>query len=163
MNLNLFNHIYESHWYRLFKTAKRHLQTQDAEDAVSYTLIKLWENDPYCKDENDLGGWLFKTLKRRILDIKIRNTRRTYLDIEHFDFEYSQKQIELFEIDGEVLRYLLILIKTFTEQEKKIFDLYFLKQLPVGEISRILKTRPQTISNQLVTLRRKLNTRGQAP
>lgn len=157
MNLNLFNHIYENYWYRLFKVAQRHLQIQDAEDAASYTLIKLWENDPYCKDENDLGGWLFKTLKRRIFDIRKRNIRRTYFDIENFDFEYNQKEIELFEIEGEVLRYLSILMKTFSEQERKVFDLYFIKQLPVGEISHILKSRPQTVSNQLVALRRKLN------
>lgn len=157
MSPNNFNLIYEKYWYILLKYAKKILQQQDAEDAVSYTLTKFWEHSPQCRGDEELRAWLFFTLKHRTIDIHARNKRKDYLDISNFDIEYTQKEIELLGIEKEVLHYVTILIKTFTEQEKKIFDLHFLKQLPSKEIGRILKTKPQTVSNQLVTLRRKIN------
>lgn len=156
MSLKSFNHIYKSYWYILLKYASRSLQPQDAEDAVSYTLTKFWEHSPECMGDEELRAWLFTTIKHRILDIKIRNTRRIYLDITTFDFEYTQKEIELIEIEQEVLTYLTVLLKTLTTKEREVFDLYFLKQLPVGEISTILNRKPQTISNQLQAIHKKL-------
>lgn len=152
-----FNHLYKKYWYILLKFASKSLQPQDAEDAVSYTLVKLWQKDLEYDGVNELRSWLFITLKRRILDIKKMSFRHQVDDLADFDIEYTQKEIELFEIEQQVLNYLTVILKSFTPKEKEVFDLYFFKQLSIGEIIILLKSSPQTISNQIYAIRQKLN------
>lgn len=160
MTENEFNYIFDKYRMAIFNFVNKMLHnTFEAEEVTSLVFIKLWESQPKLETDLKTKAWLFISAKNRTFDkIKVNATRKKFeaeMAITELT-EDDQLDIETAEIHAIVMKKILTIIKSYTKQEQIVFDLHFLKGLTAPEIGIILKTKPQTVHNQLTTLRHKL-------
>lgn len=158
-----FNSIYKRHWWTVFNFAKKELKELEdwhyVEEVTSEVFINLWKSQPEFEDEKKIRAWLYVATKRQVIDL-MRIYNHHYmepLDYSYYELTYEdEEEMVRLEIASEVFSQVIEIIKRYTEREKQIFNLHFLHELPVGKVAEILKTKPQTISNQLLTLKKRL-------
>ena len=161
MTTTEFTAIYDHHFWAVFNFAKHRLADLHdwyyAEEVTSYVFIHLWNAQPFFEDEKSVKAWLMQATVRRVIDVvrelkrkpTDRLTREEYViaDMDEFD---------RLEIESEVLRIVAQLVAGYAERDRQIYDLHFRQGFPAGKVAEILKTKQQTVSNQLVTLRKKI-------
>lgn len=160
MKANEFNIIFDQYRMSIFNFVNKMIKDKyDAQDITSLIFIKMWQTQPVFLTDDKTKAWLFITAKRKALDyIKHRNL----VSIEPIsDDEYNLpdsdfNQIELPETHALVLNKIIAAIKHYTQQEQVVFDLHYVQGLKAGDISKILKSKPQTVRNQLSTIKNKI-------
>lgn len=162
MTILEFNNIYNKHWYTVFNFAKTRINSSDwfyAEEITSHVFIKLWQKQPEFENERYLKQWLYTSTQRKVIDTirsqQLRPTTPLTWDINNWD-SLDEEEISRLELEREIMQYVINVLKSYTDRENQIFRLHFLQGLSAGKIAKILKTGQQTVSNQLLTLKKKL-------
>lgn len=155
-----FNIIFNDYRIPLFNFVNKMIKDRyQAEDITSLVFIKMWETQPFFLTEEKTKAWLFITAKRKALDYIKHRDLISMEPISEDEFELADDdliQIQLLEIHAIVLNKILDLIKQYTQQEQIVFDLHYIQGLKPSDISRILKSKPQTVRNQLTVIRNKI-------
>lgn len=155
-----FNTIFHKYRMTIFYYAYKLLQdTHEAEEITSLVFIKLWESKPILLTEEKTRAWLYISARQKAIDlIRVNQHRKQRETIWAYDqpSDPSQDEIDSLEIHSLVMLKVIALIKSYTAQERVIFNLHFLQALPPREIADILKSKPQTVKNQLVSIRKKI-------
>src|SRR5574344_2145831 len=118
----MFEQIFDQYNRLLYVLAYRYLKSNDeAEDAVQYTFMKLWEQRDNIDSEKSVKSLLVTILKNHILnEIKHRNI------IIEKNYEISQtntnKNYDFVDIveETDLKSYLLKIIKGLTKKKKKV-------------------------------------------
>lgn len=161
MTTKEFELIYQKHWWAVFSYAKsrltRFVDWYYAEEVTAQVFAKLWITQPKFENDKNIKSWLYTTASRKVIDmIRVEGHRHIEkLSVEEYMIP-TNEDVEKAEIESEVISGVLAIIKQYSQREQQIFDLHYIKELPAGKIAEILKTKPQTVSNQLLTLKRKI-------
>lgn len=162
MTTKEFERIYNQYWWHVFSFAKSKLDTLVdwfyPQEVTAEVFIQLWRSQPEFKEEKNIKAWLFMTANSRIIDVIRKESRYEIGPLSVEEYRLYENDWDRCEIENEVLKSILDIVKTFHQREQQIFDLHYLKELPAGKIAQILKTSQQTVSNQLSTLKKKLKT-----
>lgn len=119
---------------------------QDAEDAVSETMIKYIEKNPAFKDKEHEKAWLIRTAKNKSIDILRK--RNIYSDANAAEL---QKNVS-FDCSETILSALMSLPEKF----RIVLTLYYVEEYPIKIIAQIIQKTPSAVKMRLQKGRRML-------
>ena len=103
-----------------------------AEDLVSETVLKAYENFSGLKDHSKLKSWLYKILYNQFVSMYRKNIRR--------------KEVNIIETDGDSFSLFEKLITTGTEDPEKSF----LQKLTTASVQKAIEELPLIFKQALV-------------
>lgn len=144
-----FKVLYQRYWKKLYISACKRVDADDAKDIVQDVMLSLWKrkNDITIDSDEDLSRYLYSALRYRIISYYAFSNSTVQIP-EWFDqpvhssFESSFDVRKLKDlIDGEVDR--------MPERMQQIYQLSREEDLSVTDIASQLNLSEQTVRNQL--------------
>lgn len=138
-----YNDLIEKYGDSMFRCAFAYCQNrQDAEDVVQEVFGKLLNKQPDFKDENHEKAWLLRvtinTSKNHLRSFWRRKVELT--DEEIIIYEENDKNERVSEIWA--------LVNELPEKYRIVIELYFVENLSIKEIAKILNKNVSTIGTQ---------------
>jgi RNA polymerase sigma-70 factor (family 1) len=158
-----FKAIFNEHYRALWHFANLLIRDRwEADDIVVESFLKLWKLRANFDSTQNIRAFLYITVRNSCFNylkrVKVRqysHKELLYLNGESTDVDLEQIA-DCKIIESEVLREIILEIKSLPPQMKKIFELIFLKGLSTEEISKQLKLSHATIRVQKAKAVRKL-------
>lgn len=157
-----FTMVYMEYHKRLYSFACHYLGDRyQAEDAIQWLFLRLWENRQGLNEQMSLKSYLFTSLKNHILNL-LRDGKREALRQERFlrEKEETEDSAILQQLDEEELRKRLsAAISTLSPQKRKICELKLEGNLSNGEIAELLQISVNTVKYQYNQIIKELRNR----
>lgn len=157
-----FTMVYMEYHKRLYSFACHYLGDRyQAEDAIQWLFLRLWENRQGLNEQMSLKSYLFTSLKNHILNL-LRDGKREALRQERFlrEKEETEDSAILQQLDEEELRKrLAAAISTLSPQKRKICELKLEGNLSNGEIAELLQISVNTVKYQYNQIIKELRNR----
>lgn len=143
-----------------YETALRIVRSpEEAEEATQEAFLKAWTALPRFREEARFSTWLYRIVTRSALDrirgMKLRRERETGLEPAHLESLPSPVD------EGKRMTDLMLLERILEElspESRAVVTLYYLRDLPVDEVAKILDMPAGTVKTHLhrsrATLRR---------
>lgn len=145
----MFEQIFDQYNRLLYVLAYRYLKSNDeAEDAVQYTFMKLWEQRDNIDSEKSVKSLLVTILKNHILnEIKHRNIiiEKNY-EISQAGVSEDYDFVDIVE-ETDFRSYLLKIIKDLPQQQKKVCLLKIQKGMSNQEIAENMNISVPTVKS----------------
>lgn len=150
-NVAAFDELYNRYWEVLFDIACKKLHDKDdAKDIVHDLFLQLWNNRTSLNVYKSFSGFLFISLKNKIID-----KQRLVISRLKKNSEIGKTQSELHDTVTEQLYYNEL--NTFLNQQinllpEKMREIYLLSReegLSINQIADRLLLSPQTVKNQI--------------
>lgn len=146
LNIDVVIDEYSKYVYKIIEnTVGDSLPFCDKEEIVSDTFYLLWKNS--SKINTNLKSYL-ATIARNCSYAKLRNTKTNFEYIDETQQSTSADFTELLSIKEK--------INTLTQEEKSLFELFYLEGLKIKEISKLLEINIGNLKIRLYRLRKKL-------
>lgn len=121
---------------------------EEIQEAISNTVIIVFEKITTLKKEEFFKTWLIRILINECYKIYNQNKKIVYLDnYTENNLSYEDKYVD-FEVRN--------MIKSLDHELREIVVLYYLEDISVSEISKILKIPEGTVKSRLHRAREKL-------
>ena len=135
---------------------------EDARDAVQELFTSLWTRGPHLTDGTNLAGYLYVTVKNKVLDqIAQKKVRANYLESLAVFMEENQDSTIEALTQKELLLALDAEIERLPAKMKAIFEMRIRQHLSYKEIADELdisdKTVKKQVSNAIAILKPKLS------
>ncbi|MGI6499897.1 MAG: RNA polymerase sigma factor [Anaerostipes sp.] len=124
--------------------------TQDAEDAVSESILKAYEKLDTLRFKSKFKSWFFQILRNECLKI-IKQKNKQGLTYDGIVPEQVVPDDKM-ECDEDLSLYLL----NIKEEYREVLILYYYEEFSVSEISKILKIPNGTVKSRLSRGRSKI-------
>lgn len=150
-NEDAFRQLFDKYWHDLYKIAvKRVNSTEDVKDILQDVFLSLWNNIIEIKINDSLGGYLYVTLRNKILNhYHKQDTRLKALAYQHFTAVESENQAWINLHTREIQQFISQQLTQMPPQMKQIYLLSREEHLTNAEIAELMGLAPQTIKNQL--------------
>ena len=146
-----FTMVYMEYHKRLYGFAFHYLGDRyQAEDAIQWLFLRLWENRQLLNEQMNLKSYLFTSLKNYVLNL-LRDGKREALRQQQFVLEKEETEDNslLLHLDEEELRKrLTAAIATLSPQKRKICELKLEGNLSNAEIAGLLQISVNTVKFQ---------------
>lgn len=122
-------------------------------DSIQDLFLKLWKNREHLNRVEVVRPYLFKALRRQIID-NLRWTSR-YINMEEitddfFEIEYSQEDFLVKEqMDKETGEKLVSLLNTLTNRQKEAIYLRYFQGYDFETVSEIMSMNVQSVRNTI--------------
>ena len=131
----------------------------EAEDLVNVVFMKVYDKLSTFQDYSSFGGWLRILTNRTAIDYLRELKNLTYapegadskISDTPMDVDYGQSEVDRLTYDQVVTAF-----KQFPEDVRKVFELFYVKNLKVDEISEITGIPVGTVKSHLSRKRKKL-------
>jgi RNA polymerase sigma-70 factor (family 1) len=157
-----FGEIYKRYWSVMYMHALKMLrQKEDARDAVQELFTSLWRKGPQLTHDTNLAGYLYITVKNKVLDqIAQKKVRAGHLEsLAHFLEEHRDSTTEAIT-QKELMSALDREIEQLPPKMKAIFNMRIKGHLSYKAIAEELnisdKTVKKQVSNAIAILKPKL-------
>ncbi|MEP7256963.1 MAG: RNA polymerase sigma-70 factor [Flavitalea sp.] len=150
-NEEAFRMLFDKYWNDLYKiAAKRISSAEDIKDLLQDVFLSLWNNIREVKVADSLGGYLYVSLRNKILNYyQKKDTRLKALAIHPFKAAQSENQAWINLQTRELQLFISQQVARMPPQMKQIYLLSREEQLTNAEIAELLALAPQTVKNQL--------------
>ncbi|MHC4849618.1 MAG: RNA polymerase sigma factor [Planctomycetota bacterium] len=145
---DLLAHLDDLQRWARQRTADPHL----AEDLVQETMVQALARLPELRDENKLGGWLFRIAERRLID-SYRRARLVELPLladpaipAPDDFAREPPRLEL----------LRVAVRRLPPTLRKAVRLHYLEERSVADVAQALGTTISGVKSRLYRARRRM-------
>lgn len=159
-----FRVVYNYYWPIMYSHALRMLQHEvDAEDITQELFVSFYGQLARLNDECSIGGWLFVTLRNKIIN-HIRNLRNQRRHIENWTTQERRferrgtsplEDLQLKELEALFDRE----VQQMPERMRKIFEMSRKEYLSHKEIAVRLKISDKTVKTQVNNALRILRSR----
>lgn len=158
-----FNTLYRRYKPFVESVLFQYLRDMDeAKDIANIVFLKVYDKLSTFTAYNSFGGWLRIIANHTAVDY-LRETRNKRLVLEDEGDRLSLKNVQISAEDDLVnhLTYKQVVaeFEKLPEVTRKIFELFYVDNLPVKKISKALKIPTGTIKSTLSRTRRKLKTK----
>ena len=143
--------MYEKYWNDLYRIAYRRLSShEDVKDILQDTFISLWKNIDHLTTTESLGGYLYTSLKNKILDHYEKNrVRLRKIMKQPFCPVGSEEEIYSTLCTKELQIVIRQIIDGMPEKMREIYLLSRKENFTNNEIAALLTLDIQTIKNQI--------------
>jgi RNA polymerase sigma-70 factor (ECF subfamily) len=146
-----FKKIFEKYWGDLYIIAYRRLPfEEEIKDILQEVFISLWRNIHKISVDDNLGGYLYTSLRNKIFNYYEKNKVRMKITLSQ-SFNPVQSEADVYSsINSKEIREIIRL--AVAEMPAKMQQIYLLskeEQLTNQEIAALLALAPQTIKNQI--------------
>lgn len=135
----------------LFYARQYLVNKQDAEDIVNEVYIKFCENIDMIDTEKNIMNWLIKVTKNMALDYNKKYKLRNIDSIE--DCQGHNLRTESHLEDRIIIK---DCIMGLNEEEQKLFYLYYIEELTMREIAKIINKSKSMVCKDIKKLNTKL-------
>lgn len=145
----VFSDMYQKYFVLVYHYAKRFLEsTQEIEDIVSESFIKLWERLKLFSNSNGVRAFLLTTTKNACLNqVKISgNVQKREAFFASFQ-ESAESTITKEEVTGELFQYIFDEIAKLPTREREVFTLSYLHNKTNNQIADLLDINNQSVRN----------------
>lgn len=149
-------HMYQDYVYSVcFSVLKT---KHESEEAAQDTFIKLYKSIVKYNSTAKFSTWLYSIAYRTSIDHYRK--RKNLIDIDEVDYALAGKEDGTEEnIEQQDLsRVLKMAIQELPDEERKVISLFYLEELTVKEIQKILMLKESNIKVKLFRARKKLHT-----
>lgn len=125
---------------------------EDAEEVVQDIFLYILEHPEKINPRMNFKGFLFTVARTKAFDLMARRK----LDEKYYNhrqlqpIEYNLPPDEKVMTD-ELSLFITLYIENMPPQRKRVFEMSRLEGMSIGEISKALNLRPQTVKNYLQT------------
>lgn len=157
-HVDLFSIITERYFDKIFRYAtKMHFgDTHEAEDSTAETFYKAYRFINSYNAAIPFSAWLYRVAKNTIIDTLRKHKRQPNISLE----TYIQTHDEFSdpELKNVVNEKLIIdtFLKYVDEEERSLLTLYYLEDVPLGEISDLYKIKENTIAVKIKRAKEKI-------
>jgi RNA polymerase sigma-70 factor (ECF subfamily) len=158
-----FAEIYQRHWTVMYAHALKMLNNEeDARDAIQDLFATLWTKSKDIQSTINISGYLFVTLKNKIIDlIHHRRSEAKYLDsLAAFAVDHTNETLAALT-EKELMEALDLEIQQLPPKMKVIFEMRVKQHKSYKEIAEALdisdKTVKKQVSNAIKIIKPKLN------
>ncbi len=146
-----FEKLYERYWHDLYKIAYRRLSSEeDVKDVLQETFISLWKNIHHISVDENIGGYLYTSLRNKIFNYyEKKQVRLKTLMSQPFHPVESEDQVYSLLHTKELKLAIREIIRDMPPKMKEIYLLSKEEQLTNAEIAGMLLLAPQTVKNQI--------------
>ena len=146
-----FRKLYERYWHDLYKIASRRLPSEeDVKDVLQETFISLWKNIHHISVDENIGGYLYTSLRNKILNYyDKKQVRLKILMNQPFHPVESEEAIYDLLNTKELKLAIRAIVTDMPPRMKEIYHLSKEEQLTNAEIACLLLLAPQTVKNQI--------------
>ena len=114
--------------------------SEDANDAVSESILKAYENFHTLRQKNKFKPWILKIVHNTSVEIIRKNS--------HFTSFYDECQCKNTDnTDTEIT--LKIAVMSLKQPYRTVIELYYYEDMKLNEIAQITDTNPVTVRKQL--------------
>ncbi|MDE6632590.1 MAG: sigma-70 family RNA polymerase sigma factor [Muribaculaceae bacterium] len=128
----------------------------DASDAVQDAMSSLWQRHIELLIPDDAVAFCCKTVRNACVDILRRNSKRYFDNIEDVKMLPSLSDTDSSVEYSSARQFILKLLSTFKEKQRKILVLNIFSQLSANEISKIMGESEENIRTILCRGRKKI-------
>ena len=128
----------------------------DASDAVQDAMSSLWQRHNELLIPDDTIAFCNKTIRNTCIDILRRNSKRYFDNLEDANFQPSLSDTDSYAEYNSARKFILELLSTFKEKQRKILLLNIFSQLSANEISKIMGESEENIRTILCRGRKKI-------
>lgn len=157
-----FTMVYMEYHKQLYSFACHYLGDRyQAEDAIQWLFLRLWENRQLLNEQMSLKSYLFTSLKNHILNL-LRDGKREAFRQEQFlrEKEETEDSSVLQQLDEEEVRQrLTAAISTLSPQKRRICELKLEGTLSNAEIAELLQISVNTVKFQYNQIIKELRSR----
>ncbi|MBC7888254.1 MAG: sigma-70 family RNA polymerase sigma factor [Ferruginibacter sp.] len=146
-----FRKLYERYWKDLYKIACRRLPSEeDVKDVLQETFISLWKNLHHISVQDNIGGYLYTSLRNKIFNYYERKQLRFKTLMNQPFYPVESENLIYSVLDTKELKVAIsAIIKEMPSKMKEIYLLSKEEQLTNAEIANLLLLAPQTVKNQI--------------
>lgn len=155
-----FNTIYNKYKGFVDHVVFQYLKDMDeSKDVANIVFLKVYEKLSTFKAYDSFGGWLRIIANRTAIDY-LRETKHDPLAIDNFDARLalndsiSSDETDL--VNRMTFEQITKVFDQFSEQVKKVCELFYVENLTVEQISKALRIPTGTIKSHLSRTRSKL-------
>jgi RNA polymerase sigma-70 factor (ECF subfamily) len=159
-NQAAFSGIFHQYYPFLMVFARRFVPFETAQDLLSETFIKLWQQKGSFASEAQLYQWLKITVRNGALNL-LRQQKNTDARQQQLLSQLEDRYEEAFfqsEIETSLFTRIFAEINSLPPQQQKILRLFFLEGKDNAAIARELSISVQAVKNQKVTALKALRT-----
>ncbi len=145
-----FSAIYRHYYFQVYQFAKRWLsERKDAEDVTADTFVKLWDRRQSFENVDNLGGFLYLTVRNACFDLLRRRQLRTLKEEEVLRQFQDDKETDFTvqQVREEFFRLIYTKVDGMPPKMKEVFLLSYRDGLKPAEIARQLNLSVNTIGN----------------
>ncbi|MDE7418861.1 MAG: sigma-70 family RNA polymerase sigma factor [Muribaculaceae bacterium] len=128
----------------------------DASDAVQDAMSSLWQRHIELLIPDDAVAFCCKTVRNTCIDILRRNSKRYFDNIEDAKILPSRSDTDSSAEYSSSRKFILELLSTFKEKQRKILVLNIFSQLSANEISEIIGESEENVRTILCRGRKKI-------
>ncbi len=155
--LDHFFHLYYA--YLTYFSFKLVNDQQLAEEIVTESFIKLWNNREKFVAEVSVKAWLYKTVRNTSID-HLRKVKRLHISDIGLEIIQSNDQTVLHRmIETETIQQIIQLLQLLPPKCSRIFKMFFLEGKSHEEIASELNLSPSTVRVQKARAIRLIKTR----
>lgn len=150
-NEEAFRVLFDKYWHDLYKIAiKRVGSPEDVKDILQEVFLSLWNNIVNVKVNDSLGGYLYVSLRNKILNYYChQETRLKALAHQRFLAVESENQAWANLYTKEMRQFIAQQVERLPSQMRQIYLLSREERLTHAEIAALMGLAPQTVKNQL--------------
>jgi len=138
-------YVVETYSDMIVRIAYQSLQSQaEAEDVAQDVFMRLLQQRSF-QNEAHMKAWLIRVTVNRCKDVIKSSWFRTAMPLSEETILFSEEQ-----------KGILAELWTLSKNDRTVLYLYYYEGYSVPEISKILKTKENTISSRLTRARKKL-------
>ncbi|WP_019540432.1 RNA polymerase sigma factor [Proteiniphilum acetatigenes] len=153
-NKSWFQIIFTRYAGRLYRTATRYMNTDNAKDIVQELMIETWNKRNFLTGSADgcLQNYLFIRLKYKIIDFYSKKPEQVLWEealpeLIHLSATYAHEETIL----KELKRIIDFTIREMRPSEREVFRLRWEQQLSVQETAKSLDISPKSVMNRFAT------------
>lgn len=156
-----FDELFNRYWEVLFAAAYARLNNkEEAKDCVQEIFLTLWEKREQLPIPDAVGGYLFTSLKNRILNLfRSQKVKERYIHLQKSKTDEAGENVDELLEYKEFSRMIDNEIHSLPEKMREIFLLSRKQGLSIEEIASQLSLSPQTVKNQISSALKRLRVR----
>ncbi len=140
-----FISLMEAHKVNMYKVARAYLSCEaDVADVMQQTILDCFEKLHTLKKDAFFKTWMTRILINNCNDVLRQNKRVCPIDSENALWEDIAKS----EPEEDLMEFLDTL-NQLDERYRKVLVLFYVEELPVKEIARLLQCRESTVNTWL--------------
>lgn len=148
-----FSELLDAYQERLYWHIRKIVLThENADDVLQNTFIRVYKSIANFQQKSSLHTWMYRIAYNESMRFLEKNKKKSYDTIDEVSSANLSVLFEDEYFDGdEIQKKLNVIIESFTEKQKRVFQMKYFDDLSFREISELLNVSESTLKSSYYT------------
>ena len=144
-----FSELLDVYQERLYWHIRKIVIThENADDVLQNTFIRVYKSIANFQEKSSLHTWMYRIAYNESLRFLEKNNKKSYVHIDEVSSAHLEVLFEDVYFNGDEIQIKLnTIIASFTEKQKRVFQMKYFDDLSFRKISEILKISESTLKS----------------